>query len=78
MVMTEERVDLLDVFAGVPDKRVKRKVGHRFDDIHYEPGNGPSWAVCTCGQRLEAASPDDLGRAWVAHGGLSSKWRGPS
>lgn len=43
---------------------------HLIADIHYGPGNSPSWLVCgTDGTRLDAPTPDALGDLFRAHGG---------
>ncbi len=69
----DREYDRLDVVAGMPDQPVtRRKAAHRFDDIHYSPGDGPCTAICTCGARFRAETPDALHVKWVAHGGQGS------
>ena len=51
----------------------RRKYRHTIGDIHYEPGNGPSWLVCALDDdRLDAESPEALHKLWTAHGGKAS------
>jgi hypothetical protein len=50
------------------------KVRHIIGNIGYAPNDGPSWLVCDAdGTRLDAPTPAELSRLWVAHGGKSDR-----
>jgi hypothetical protein len=43
---------------------------HVVEDCHFEPVNGPAWALCSCGERVEVEHGDGKGRLTFSGSGI--------